>query len=623
MRRIATAVVAVLLTACMTCSPAFGASLRLSQANGAHFPERAFLLSLSSRRALSANQIGVTENGRAVSDVSVVPAASVGQSQFGTVLLIDTSNSMQGAPLQRAINAALTFVRVRNPKQPVGIVFFDQRPRVVVPMTTNTATLANALASVPVTHAGTHIYDAAAVAEQMLLRARLTEGSIVLLSDGADTGSHISAKSLTDSARSQGIRIYTVGARDRSFNGATLQSLASSSSGEYTPLDPTALVPFYRSLGLALSNQYLIHYLSSTPLGQPVRVTVHVAGVGSVSSDYSVPRLPSGVNLTPSQVTRTTFWTSAWGAVLVAILCALLIGICVMAALTKRVGVRARVDSFITSTDVATAEAPKSLVQRALGDPTQRRTRSPWLVRLAEDLDIARIAAAPQRLLAATALATVLLAVVLVSATSSALAAPIALAVPVGVILGIRHFADRQRRLFDEQLPDNLTVIASALRAGHTFVGALGVMIEDAPEPTRREMRRALSDEALGIPLADALTAVSERMRSADFRHVALVATLQRDTGGNTAEVIDVVIDTIRDRLDLRRLIRSLTAQGRLSGIVLTILPILLLLAIALINPHYIHPLFHDTAGVVFLLLAIAMVVTGGLIIRRIIDIEV
>jgi tight adherence protein B len=189
--------------------------------------------------------------------------------------------------------------------------------------------------------------------------------------------------------------------------------------------------------------------------------------------------------------------------------------------------------------------------------------------------------------------------------------------------MAVTFLATRQRRAFEEQLPDNLQVIASALRAGHTFIGSLGVMVEDAPEPSRRELRRALADEQLGVPLVDALQRVSERMKSVDFQQVTLVATLQRETGGNTAEVIDLVTETIRDRLNLRRLIRSLTAQGRFAGRILAGLPVVLLIGISIINPGYVRPMFHQALGIIALVIAIVMVISGYFVIRRIVDIEV
>jgi tight adherence protein B len=136
-------------------------------------------------------------------------------------------------------------------------------------------------------------------------------------------------------------------------------------------------------------------------------------------------------------------------------------------------------------------------------------------------------------------------------------------------------------------------------------------------------LRRVLADEALGVPLHEALNKVTARMNSSDFEHVALVASLQRETGGNTAEVIDTVTETIRDRLELRRAVRALTAQGRLAGWVVSSLPVGLLAVISLLSPHYIHPLFHRTAGIVALCLGAAMVATGGWAIRRIVDIKI
>jgi tight adherence protein B len=181
----------------------------------------------------------------------------------------------------------------------------------------------------------------------------------------------------------------------------------------------------------------------------------------------------------------------------------------------------------------------------------------------------------------------------------------------------------KQRALFAEQLPDNLQIIASAMRAGHSFAGALSVVVEDSAEPTRAELRRVISDERLGVPLDKALRPVARRMESRDLEQVALVASLQHETGGNTAEVLDRVADTVRERLALRRSVETLTAQGRLSRWVLTSLPVVLLIAIGLINPGYSAPLFHTTPGQVALVVATVMLVTGSLVIKRIVNIKV
>ena len=199
----------------------------------------------------------------------------------------------------------------------------------------------------------------------------------------------------------------------------------------------------------------------------------------------------------------------------------------------------------------------------------------------------------------------------------------VGICIPFLVRTWIRRKVDRKRRLFGEQLPDNLQVLASALRAGHSFIGALSVVVDDAPEPSRTEFRRVVSDEQLGVPLEDALHVVVERMESRELEQVALVAALQRQTGGNTAEVLDRVTETIRERSELRRTVQTLTAQGRLSRWVVSLLPVFLLLVISLINPGYMHVLYASTGGRIAIGFAGLMVVSGSLVIKRIINIKV
>src|SRR5262249_30891479 len=162
---------------------------------------------------------------------------------------------------------------------------------------------------------------------------------------------------------------------------------------------------------------------------------------------------------------------------------------------------RHRVGSFVGfQTQPMIEDKPRSLVQRALGDPRSRNVdKSHWSARLAEDIEIGRIQIAPMQLVFLTIIATIVLAYVLLT-VEGPLAGVLALSLPVVVRQGVKMLANRQRRAFSEQLPDNLSVVASALRAGNTFAGSLGVVASDAPEPSKRELGRALADEQLGVP---------------------------------------------------------------------------------------------------------------------------
>ena len=179
------------------------------------------------------------------------------------------------------------------------------------------------------------------------------------------------------------------------------------------------------------------------------------------------------------------------------------------------------------------------------------------------------------------------------------------------------------RRTFADQLPENLDVLASGLRSGHSFVGALAVCVDDAAEPAKSEFQRVIADEQLGVPIDEALHVTGVRMLNRDIVQVALVARLQREAGTNAAEVLDQVAENVRARLDLRRLIASLTAQGRLARWIVSALPVVLFFAIYALNKEYLAPLWRESVGIVALILAAIMVVSGSLVIKRIVDIEV
>lgn len=609
----------VLLVLLVACSSAYAASAQVTPAS-AVFPQRALVVSGSGLGALNASRVHIVENGSPVRAVTVRSLTKPSARDFGVVLVIDVSPTKRA--IERAVAAARVLASRRPPEESFGIVEADASPAVTLGLTTDANAISNALSAVPkISHHGLQVYDAALSGIGLLHQEHIAAGSVIVLSDGADSGHEDILRQVATLAGSAHVKIFAVGINSPRFHPLTLADLAGVSGGQFVKSGASHLSDVFGAIQTRLSRQYIIRYYSAQRAGEQIPASLHIDGVpGAFNISYATPRVFAGA-LKPK--TRPSFWTSTLGAILTSVVCAILLALSVLLLISRRRGLRARVGEFVPSA-VSEVGKHRTLVQRALGDQRLRRPeRLRWVDALLLEYDVARIRITPERLALLTFAGTILLAGLLVAATSSPAGVIVALAVPVAVRFGIHHAARRQRRQFEEQLPENLQVIASALRAGHTFVGALGVMADDAPEPSRREFRQALADEALGVPLADTLEQVSLRMDSLDFQQVTLVATLQRDTGGNTAEVIDLVAETIRDRIDLRRLVRSLTAQGRLAGGILSGLPVLLLVAISIINPSYTHPLFHDTAGIVALILAAGMVVSGSFLIRRIVDIQV
>jgi tight adherence protein B len=187
----------------------------------------------------------------------------------------------------------------------------------------------------------------------------------------------------------------------------------------------------------------------------------------------------------------------------------------------------------------------------------------------------------------------------------------------------IRRKVSAVRAEFAEQFPGSLQVLASALRAGYSFNGALGVVVDNAAEPARSELARVVQDDQLGVLPEEAIRRLARRMANRDIEQVALLAELQRTSGGNSAEILDTVVGTIRERAEIRRLVRTLTAQGRMARWILTALPVFLTAFLWLVHPDVMARFFTSGGGQVALAVAALMVAAGSVLIQRIVDIDV
>lgn len=576
---------------------------------------------------LDRERVHVLENGAEVSNFSLLPASQAGARQFGVVLVIDASRSMRGAPIRRATAAAREFVAQRAPSQQIGIVSFNSRASVLLRPTTDHARIQAALADEPLLALETHVYDGVRLALDLLREAKVSSGSIVVLSDGTDTGSTATREEVVAAARAAHVRVFTVGLRSRQFTPSALAALALDGGGRYSEAGSAAeLERIYAELGSQLASEYLLRYRSLAGPNIRVKVKVRIDGVrGAATHGYLTPRLSATPTPPYHRSLASRFWESAFSAFLITLLAASLVGLALVALFRPRNrNLRKRMAQFVSV--VLPGERTRRgglLGERVLVGAERGLERTRWWSRFKQDVELAEIRAAPLRIVVWTVLSTVLAAWLLSTVGGSSLFAVLALLVPLGVRSVIKRRVDKRRGLFTEQLPDNLQVLASALRAGHSFVGALSVVVDDAPEPTRTEFARVVADEQLGVPLDAALDSVVQRMQSRELEQVALVAALQRQTGGNSAEVLDRVTDTIRERAELRRLVKTLTVQGRMSRWIVSILPAFLLVVISAINPGYISPLFERSAGRVLLVVATLMVVAGSLVIRRIVNIKV
>ncbi len=176
---------------------------------------------------------------------------------------------------------------------------------------------------------------------------------------------------------------------------------------------------------------------------------------------------------------------------------------------------------------------------------------------------------------------------------------------------------------FDSQIADALIIMSNSLRAGYSFLQAMDMVSREMSPPISSEFAAAMKEMSLGSPTESALMSMVDRVGSEDLELVVTAVLIQRQIGGNLAEVLDNIAETIRERVKLRQEIKTLTAQGRLSGLIIGVLPVVLAIFLFAVNPEYIRILFTHPIGKLMIGIALAGEVIGILVIRRIVAIEV
>jgi tight adherence protein B len=191
---------------------------------------------------------------------------------------------------------------------------------------------------------------------------------------------------------------------------------------------------------------------------------------------------------------------------------------------------------------------------------------------------------------------------------------------PIGFV-----YFKRSKRFgnFEQGLPDAIDLMVSGLRAGHSLIAAMGLVGRECPDPVGGEFKICFEEQNYGLELKNALDNLTDRVPLQDLRIVATAISIQKESGGNLAEVLDKTAYIIRERFRLRRDVQTKTAQGRLTGWILTCLPIVLGMALYWLNPKMMSLLWTKDIGIKLLWAAAIMIVIGGLIIRKIVNMEV
>jgi Flp pilus assembly protein TadB len=515
----------------------------------------------------------------------VLAAQAPAQGSPVVLVLLDSHQSWpgKGIPEKRKV-AALHYVSALPADVRIGLITFAVNWKLLLSPTVDRSRLRQVLLSAPPGQGGTStgIYAAITGAES-LLRGLDASGRLVILSNAEEVISRPAFKPT--------VPIDSVPWRyDADDNIVELQALADASRGRVA-------VPV-RAPSLA----------SVFPHAVPVTPAPSRAATAPVSRDIG-----------PS-------WLLIGGLACV-FLALLLIAMRVLRPLTR--GDPRRL------ADQIGRYGPRHAPAEPEGEGKAARTALAWasgLLRstnaergLADRLDWAGISRSPAEWLLLSACGCVVLAAALTALTHNAL-----LGIPVGVLAGwlamhlyVSFKIGRRRTAFSGQLPDVLQLIAGSLQSGFSLPQALDAVVRENTQPAAAEFSRALAEARIGADLEDAIQRIADRMDSIDLRWTVMAIRIQREVGGNLAEVLLTTMGTMRERAFLRRQVRALSAEGRLSAYILIALPVLVGAWFFYSDPKYMRLLYTTVPGLVMFIGAGLLVVLGGLWMRKLIDIEV
>jgi tight adherence protein B len=202
------------------------------------------------------------------------------------------------------------------------------------------------------------------------------------------------------------------------------------------------------------------------------------------------------------------------------------------------------------------------------------------------------------------------------------LALLLVLLAPVAGHLALTVLAGKRRAKFDDQLGDTLQLLSGGLRAGHSILRAIDAAGSESQSPTAEEMRRVITETSLGRDLLASLSDTADRMRNEDFVWIAQAIQINREVGGNLAEVLDQVNETIRERSEIKGHIKSLAAEGKFSAYILMAMPIGIVVMLMLVNPGYMNVMFTNPLGWAMMAASVILMTIGGLWMRKIIDLK-
>jgi len=591
--------------------------------------------------------VTMTVNGAEVPAEATLAADQVQIDQVA-VLVLDTSRSMTGDKLLDAKAAALGFLDQVPDAVRVGLVTFDSQTRVVVQPTTAHVDVEESVQGLQAsTEGATELYDAVILTSGQFGSADV--GTAVVLSDGADRGSQATVGEAARAAKRSGAVFDSVAFGGESAQVAALQQISSATGGTVSDAaNADQLAAVFDAAAADIANRYVV--VGTIPAdftAESANVAVSmVVGGATVADSATVVLAPSSTGGDPDQYApapvpppgplATFVQDNIWLA-LAGIFVALLVLVFVATSAARKDDATggSRMRRSLAVYTMGSKGPTKERETTVLGDTQVARSAVEFAGRVVarRDLESAvggRLEAAgvplktPEWLLIHVA--------VMVSSglffmfLFSFQVIPTLLGLFLGFIgpwLYLSRKESNRSKAFLAGLPDTLQLIAGSLSAGYSMPQAIDTVVREGRPPISSEFNRALIETRLGVPIEDALDGIAVRMKSQDFAWVVMAIRIQREVGGNLAEVLSTVGDTLRERERLRRQVQVLSAEGRLSAWILGLLPVAFASYLVLVRPDYLQPLIETLAGWVMIGCGVLLLAIGSFWLSKVVKVEV
>ena len=584
---------------------------------------------------------------------AVVKVQPIAAERRVTTLLIDTSGSMGATGMATVVRAADSFLATAPADVYVGVVAFSTVPKVVLAPTLNRAAVRTAVAALQ-SQGETSLFDAIAVALSQL--GTTGDRSFILLSDGGDTRSRRTLAQTLAALSAFGVRAQVVGFKTSETQGSVLAQLAAAGHGSVAAAGNDAAVSAaFKMAAQDLGSQVRVVITAPAGVGglQSLKVTATAGGTAlqSVTSvNLAVVSPPPSASPAPSVAPAAipvggSAVATAKGPLGIAwmlwfALLAVFVGLggMVVALGTPAHGSRRQrrlesIERYVPGTTSIRAERPTPTVTSIsdtlvnLGEKVMdKRASTPRTQRLLERADLPLRVGEWAVLRVVAVVVGVAGGMVLLRGGSTSMLVGAGLGALVGLVLPglfLKFAASRRSKKFEAQLPDVLTLVASSLSTGFSLLQALDAVARDAAEPSAKEFSRALAETRIGADIEDSLEHLADRMDSTNMRWTGMAISVQRQVGGNLAETLRNTAATLRDREALKRHVKGLAAEGKLSAYILIALPIGVFLYMLAVNKPYVELLWTTMIGIGMLAGGVVSMAIGVFWMSKVIKVEV